>query len=134
MPLRAVGWVSALVLAGEPRHPRSNVAHDRLESRVSILPEVHEAAVVLARLGAVAAAFIELPQPRPACRGGGTEGVDGLGPSRGGPHLLVGRQSRIGLPGFVVSQALFPGAGRGATGAPPRGRARPPAGRRRWRP
>src|SRR5205807_7326236 len=50
------------VLAGEPRHPRSSVAHYRLESRISTLPEVHEATVVLARLGAVAAAFVKLPQ------------------------------------------------------------------------
>src|SRR5882724_5437083 len=108
MPLRAVGWMSALVLAGEPRHPRSNVAHDRLESRVSILPEVHEAAVVLARLGAVAAAFVKLPQPRQARRESAPEVVDVLGRSWVGRHLLVGRQRRIGLPGLLVRQPQLP--------------------------
>src|SRR2546423_14546610 len=107
MPLRAVGWVSALVLAGEPRHPRSNVAHDRLESRISILPEVHEAAVVLARLGAVAAAFVKLPQPPQARREGAPEGVDILGRSWVGRHLLVGGQRGIGLAGLLVSHPFL---------------------------
>src|SRR5207248_2772958 len=112
------GWMGvSSVLAGEPRHPRSNVAHYRLESRISTLPEVHEATVVLARLGAVAAAFVKLPQPPQARRESTPEVVDVLGRSCVGRHLLVGGQRGIGLPGLLVSQPQFPVAARVARAA-----------------
>src|SRR2546426_311336 len=63
VPSTAVGWLSTSVLAGEPRHPCPHVTHDRLELGVGALPEVHEAAVVLERLGPVAARLVQLAQP-----------------------------------------------------------------------
>src|SRR5207253_3185580 len=119
VPSTVVAWLSTSVLAGEPRHPRPHVAYDRLELGVGALPEVHEAAVVLERLGAVAAAFVKLPQPPQARRESTPEVVDVLGRSCVGRHLLVGGQRGIGLPGLLVSQPQFPVAARVAPPAPP---------------
>src|SRR5713101_92537 len=50
---------SALVLSRKPRQPGPHRANHRLQLGVGLLPEVHEPAVVVACLGAVAARLVE---------------------------------------------------------------------------
>src|SRR3989449_6480710 len=106
------------VLAGEPRHPRPHVAHDRLELGVGALPEVHEAAVVLERLAPVAARLVQLAQ-RLESWGEAVGVVDDVEEAAEHPRRrndpLVYRERRVGLPPLIVDAGeLEPAAARAA--------------------
>ncbi len=51
------------LLTDQPRYPTPDVLHSRLQVRICIRPQVHEPAVILYRLLAVSAFFVQLAQP-----------------------------------------------------------------------
>src|SRR6266513_4780811 len=84
----------------------ARLGDDRLQLRVGVLPEVYEAAVVLARLGALAARSVQGAEPLQ--RRGERASVEGVEQHERSPHsrrgcaALVCRQRRVGLVGTLI--------------------------------